>query len=168
MLLTGQAQPPTGEGDGPGWKPDELDPSFLCSLEFLSVFLLEKGSLAYLLVQDVHTLVFSLRRPTVRKPSYSVSPRLTKLASYSGWGPVPPGPLASRVRPHAVLYSLPWLFVFCFRKNTGVPWHASGQDLALSVAQVQSVVQELRSLSWRFTARAAAARSRRAHPFHSQ
>ena len=30
-------------GDGPGWKSNELDPSFLCSLEFLSIFLLEKA-----------------------------------------------------------------------------------------------------------------------------
>ena len=47
-----------------------------------------------------------------------------------------------------MLYSLPWLFpvfVFYFRRNTGVPWHTSGQALALSVAQVQSLVQELRS-----------------------
>ena len=76
-----------------------------------------------------------------------------KLASYSGWGarcllpwtPRPPMCVVTQV-----LYSLPWLFplfVFCFRKNTGVPWHASGRDLALSVAQVQSVVQELRSPS---------------------
>lgn len=85
----GSATPPGR--NGPGWKPDELDPSFPLSFGVFICILVRKGSLAYLLVQDVHTLVFSLRRPAVRKPSYSSQPLAShKLASYSGWGPVPP------------------------------------------------------------------------------
>lgn len=145
VLLPSQAHATRQGGGGPAWKPNKLDP----------VVPLFFGIFIYILVRLLGLIVsarcshFGVFPQEAGSEETSLLPQLPPRADCSGWGRGPPirGPLTPMCIVTQLLHSLPWrfpVFVLCRRKNMGVPWRTGGQDLALSVAQVQSLVQELR------------------------
>ena len=79
-----------------------------------------------------------------------------------------PHPIRAHHRMDAVLTSLAFFhyFVLYLRKTVGLPWWSSGQDSAFSLpgAQVQSQVEELRSLKLCGTAKKNGKKEGAAHP----
>lgn len=102
----------------------ELDLSLLCPFKFLSVFLLEKALGLLVSARCSHFGVFP-------QEAGEETQLLRQPSPHTNWptvvGPVPPWTPPQCCHAGAVL---PWLFVFCFRKNTEFPvmpvvrtWH---------------------------------------------